>query len=56
MKVLEDAVAKAVKDPGFMEFAKKRKMIIAPMSSKEYVKATAEAYPKVEKYQEMLRQ
>ena len=56
VKVLEDAVAKAVKEPGFMEFAKKRKMIIAPMSSKEYVKATAEAYPKVEKYQEMLRQ
>lgn len=56
VKVLEDAVAKAIKEPGFVEFAKKRKMIIAPMSSKEYVKATAEAYPQVEKYQEMLRQ
>jgi tripartite-type tricarboxylate transporter receptor subunit TctC len=56
VKVVEDAVTKAVKEPGFIDFAKNRKMIIAPMSSKEYVKATIEAYPQVERYQEMLRQ
>lgn len=56
VKVLEDAVAKAIKEPGFIEFAKKRGLILAPMTSKEYAKATLEAYPQVEKYQQMLRQ
>ncbi len=55
VKVLEDACGKAVKEPGYIEFAKKRKMAIHPLNSKEYGKAINEMYPIVEKYQQILR-
>jgi tripartite-type tricarboxylate transporter receptor subunit TctC len=55
VKVLEEACSKAVKEPGFIDFAKKRKMVIYPLNSQEYGKAIAAMYPLVEKYQEILR-
>jgi tripartite-type tricarboxylate transporter receptor subunit TctC len=56
VKILEGAFGKAVKDPGFMEFAKKRKMILSPMDAQEFSKAVTETYPEVEKFQKMLRE
>jgi tripartite-type tricarboxylate transporter receptor subunit TctC len=55
VRVLEEACSKAVKEPGYIEFAKKRKMVIHPLNSKEYGKAIADMYPIVEKYQQILR-
>jgi tripartite-type tricarboxylate transporter receptor subunit TctC len=54
VKVLAEALAKAVKEPGFIEFAKKRKMDIHPLNGQEFGAQIAEAYPLVEKYQNML--
>ena len=56
VRILEEAFGKAVKEPGFIEFAKKRKLVLNPLSSQEYAKAVAETYPKVEKFQQMLRE
>jgi tripartite-type tricarboxylate transporter receptor subunit TctC len=55
VKILEEACTKAAKEPGFIEFAKKRKMVIHPLNSKEYGKAINEMYPIVEKYQHILK-
>jgi len=55
VKVLEEACSKTVKEPGYIEFAKKRKMAIHPLNSQEYGKAITEMYPIVEKYQQILR-
>lgn len=55
VKVLEEACSKAVKEPGFIEFAKRRKMVIHLLNSHEYGKVIAEMYPIIEKYQPILR-
>ena len=54
VKVLEDAFSKVVKEPEFLEWAKKRLTVIDPMSSREFAKAVTDAYPKVEKFRNML--
>lgn len=56
VKVIEDAFAKAIKDPGFIEIAKKKQMVLQATSSQEYAKAVAEAYPKIQKFQAMLKE
>lgn len=54
VKILEDAFRKAAAEQGFIEIAKKRKMVLQPVSSKEYGKAVADVYSKIAKFQELL--
>ena len=56
IKVLESAFDKAAKDPGFIEVAKKRQLILQPTSSREYGRIVADAYPRIGKYQQMLKE
>ena len=56
VKVLEEAFSKAVKEPTFIEVAKKREIVLYPLSSKEYGQLIEATYPKVEKYKDMLQE
>ena len=54
VKVLEEAFAKAVRDPGYFEWAQKVKVVIHPLSSQEYGKLVADTYPQIEKVKHLL--
>jgi len=54
IKVLEEAVSKAVKEPGFVEWAKKRKVVLHPLTSREYNSVVEATYQKAVKFQQML--
>jgi len=54
VKALEDAFAKAVKEPGFIDFAEKRQMVLSPLTSQELGKLVADTYPKIEKIMDEL--
>ncbi len=56
VKILEDAFSKAAKEPGFIDIAKKRQIVLQPVSSKEFGKAVADVYPKIAKFQDMLKE
>jgi tripartite-type tricarboxylate transporter receptor subunit TctC len=56
VKVLEDAFGRAAKDPAFLDIAKKRKLVLQSVSSKEFGKAVADIYPKIAKFADMLKQ
>jgi len=56
VKVLEDAFRKAAQEQGFIDIAAKRKMVLQPVGSKEYAKAVADVYPKIAKFESMLKQ
>jgi len=56
VRVLEDAFGKAVKDPNFIEWAKKRKMVLRSYNAHEFGKVLMDAYPQVEKFQSMLKE
>ena len=56
LKVLEQVFRKAAADPGFVEIAKKRRMVLEPVGSQDFAKAVADAYSKIGKFQEMLKQ
>ena len=56
VKVWEEAFNKVVKDPGFIEWGKNRKMVLYPLNAAEFDKVVRETYPMVEKYQQMLRE
>ncbi|MBI5445043.1 MAG: tripartite tricarboxylate transporter substrate binding protein [Deltaproteobacteria bacterium] len=56
IKILEEAFSKAAKDPGFLEIAKKKQVIVHPVSSQEFAKAVADAYPKIQKFEAMLKE
>jgi tripartite-type tricarboxylate transporter receptor subunit TctC len=56
IKVLEDAFSKAAKDPGFLDIAKKRQMVIQSVGSREFDKIVTDAYPKIGKYQQRLKE
>lgn len=49
LKILEAAFADAVKDPVFIDFMKKRKMTLAPVTSAQLGKLTKELYPRIAK-------
>jgi putative tricarboxylic transport membrane protein len=55
VKVLEDAFRKASKEQGFIDIAKKRKMVLIDVGSEEFAKAVANAYPNIAKFQPMLK-
>jgi len=56
VKVLEEAFNKAVREPDYIEWAKKRRMVIHPLTAQEFNKVVSEAYPNVEKFKEMLKE
>lgn len=56
VKVLESGFSKAVKDPGFIDWAKKRKMIPYNLTAKQFGKLVLDTYPEVEKYRDLLRE
>jgi len=56
VKVLEEACSKAIQDPALIEWAKKRSVTLQPVSSQEFSKEVAEAYPRVERFQPVLRE
>jgi len=56
VKVLEEACGKAIKEPAFIEFAKRRQMVLHLMSSQEFRQIVDLTYPKVEKFQSMLKE
>ena len=56
VKVLEDAFRKAAAEPGFIEIAKKRRIVLQPAGSAEFGKAVADVYPRIAKLQEMLKE
>ena len=43
-----------LKDPAFVEWAKKRRMVLRSFTSQEFGKILLDTYPQVEKYQKML--
>jgi putative tricarboxylic transport membrane protein len=55
VKVLEDAFSKAAQEPAFIEIAKKHKMVLHPVNSKEFAAAVEAAYPKIAQFQGMLK-
>ena len=56
VKVLEEACAKALKEPAYMEWTNKRKTTIFPLNAQEYGKLIAETYPRVEGLQKYLKE
>jgi tripartite-type tricarboxylate transporter receptor subunit TctC len=56
VRVLEEAFSRAVKEPAYIEWAKKNYVIIDPLSAQEFCKEVAESYPRVEKIKGMLKE
>ncbi len=56
VKILEDAFTRAVKEPGYIEWAQKVKVLIHPLTSQEYGRLVLDTYPKVEKCQHLLKE
>jgi tripartite-type tricarboxylate transporter receptor subunit TctC len=56
VKKLEDVFSKAIKEPAFIEFTKKRQMVMSPMNGQEFRQVIEATYPKVEKFQDMLKE
>jgi tripartite-type tricarboxylate transporter receptor subunit TctC len=54
--VIEEAFSKAVKEPGYIEWARKNHVVIDPLSAQEFYKEVAEAYPKIEKLKDVLKE
>jgi tripartite-type tricarboxylate transporter receptor subunit TctC len=55
VKVLEDAFRKAAAEQGFVEVAKKRKIVLQSVGSAEYAKAVSDVYPKIAKLGDLLK-
>jgi len=55
IKILEEAFRKAVKEPAYIEWARKNHVVIEPLSAEEFCKEVAEAYPKIEKLKDVLK-
>jgi tripartite-type tricarboxylate transporter receptor subunit TctC len=56
IKVLEEAFSKASMDPGFVEIAKKKQIVLHATSSQEFARAVADSYVKIAKFQQMLKE
>jgi len=55
VKILEEAFYQTVKEPEYIEWTKKSKMVLQPLSAKEFGQVVEVAYPKVEQFKEMLQ-
>ncbi|RPJ11391.1 MAG: tripartite tricarboxylate transporter substrate binding protein [Deltaproteobacteria bacterium] len=56
VSVLEEAFSKAVKEPAYIEWAKKNYVVIDPLSAQEFCEEVAASYPRIEKFKEMLEE
>jgi tripartite-type tricarboxylate transporter receptor subunit TctC len=56
VNMLEQAFRKVSKDPGFIDWARKNKVVLTPMSAKEFRKIVENTYPMVEKFQGLLKE
>ncbi len=56
VKVFETACTNAIKEPKYVEWAKNRKMVIAPLYAPEFGQMVAGSYLKIEKILPMLKQ
>ncbi len=54
VKIIEEAAAKAVKEPGFLDWAKKKKVVLHPLNAQEFGQVIEATYPKAVKFQTML--
>lgn len=55
IKILESAFAKAVDDPEYLEWARKRQIATLPLNAKQFTQKTLEMYKVLEKYAEMIK-
>ena len=57
VKILEDAFAKAAKEPEYMAWAQQKRMLdVVPLDQEEYAKAIEEQQKLIEKYKDVLKQ
>lgn len=56
VRVLEEAFSRAVKQPAYIEWARKNHVVIDPLSAQELYKEVAKAYPRIEKFKEMFEE
>jgi putative tricarboxylic transport membrane protein len=56
VRVLEEAFSRAVKEPAYIEWAKKNNVVIDPLNAQEFCTEVAESYPRIEKFKEMLQE
>jgi len=56
VKVLENAFIKTVQEPGYVDWAKKRKIVLYPLSGQEFGKVVLQAYSVIEKFQHILKE
>ncbi len=54
VKIFEEAMAKVVTDPEYVEWAKKRRMEIVPFPAREYYKQILQQYEVVERFKDLL--
>jgi tripartite-type tricarboxylate transporter receptor subunit TctC len=56
VRVLEDACAMAIKEPAYLDWAKKRQITLRPFGSREFMEwIVKEAYPTVEQYEGIMK-
>ena len=56
VRVLEEAFHRAVREPAYIEWAKKNYVILDPLSAQQFSKEVTESYPRIEKLKEMLKE
>ncbi len=56
VRILDSGFSKAVKDPGFIEWGKSRKMVPYNLTAQQFGKIVIETYPTVEKFKQLLKE
>jgi tripartite-type tricarboxylate transporter receptor subunit TctC len=56
VRILEDAFSRAVKEPAYVEWAKKNYVALDPLSAYQFAKEVEESYPRIEELKEMLKE
>ncbi len=56
IKTLEEAFSKAVREADFIELARKKQIVLQSVGSREFGKIVTDTYPKIGKYQQILKE
>ena len=56
VRILEEAFSRAVKEPAYIEWAKKNYVIIDPLNAEAFGKEVVESYPVIEKLKDRLKE
>ena len=56
VKVWDDAIVKTVKEPAYVDWAKKRKIALHHMGGQEFGKVVLDTYSTIEKFQHILKE